>query len=898
MSKLSLLLFSLLFLNAFAINDYIITNISYNKDRTALAADLTYTSQKPFDISSYKIEPLQNATSIKLIKELKLIVELQCDSILHYVITDKNTNRFQANLTDSKYNDEKDKCTHNLNLNDIGFVISKENTPFSFELRYQSQAYYTLSKRNLLFSDTLIVFDASLTSDMLFGFGERNTNFKLNEGRYTIWPNDTTHTYRDKLEGGYNLMGEQPIGLHKAKNGLFLGLIFMNVNPQDFVIKHTNDNPNFNTNLEHRTIGGIIDYYLTIANTADDAILNIHRVIGRPAMPPLWALGWNHCKWGYKSTEEVKMVYKKYKEYNLPVDTFWIDIDMLYKLRNFIVSNGFNKTLPDFIKELHKDNRKFIPIVDYGIPANITDPYYKLGNSTNAFLKSNYTKTSLVNHVWPGKSVFPDVFSANGKSLWNKGLSDFDKKLNFDGIWLDMNEPGMTEIIKGGRGEYATSYNPSNNKYEYLPYIPGYRVGHSDLQTKGISLNGYSTINDPNNDFYTMINIKAMISLYQVRITNQYLISTGRRPFILSRSNTIGHGKYAFHWLGDNASTFEDLKASIAGIFNYNIYGIPMTGADICGFHNKATDQLCARWHVLGAFYPFSRNHNEIYMTAQEPWSFSTNLTLKAATVAIRMKYSLIRYFYTQLMMISIGKKGAFFKPLFFEFPNDDNVYTTDIMDIYVMVGDGLMLIPNTNQNDHPYKGYFPNSNWNMFPSGNVSVSYNSTKGNEGTLVDLNGAYAQINVFIKGGSIIPHQIIDEKISTTNDLYSLPIELMINPNENNIAEGDVVYDNGEIDVITNRLYAHVKINYSYSTIYFTIENMISYAKEDQYIERIVFYRGKDMLKLLGDKVDECEVLFRNGIIEMFNVEYDSNTDQLKIIFTNKKVSIFDIKIVNL
>ena len=118
-----------------------------------------------------------------------------------------------------------------------------------------------------------------------------------------------------------------------------------------------------------------------------------------------------------------------------------------------------------------------------------------------------------------------------------------------------------------------------------------------------------------------------------------------------------------------------------------------MTGADICGFHNKATDQLCARWHVLGAFYPFSRNHNEIYMTAQEPWSFSTNLTLKAATVAIRMKYSLIRYFYTQLMMISIGKKGAFFKPLFFEFPNDDNVYTTDIMDIYAMVGDGLIQI-------------------------------------------------------------------------------------------------------------------------------------------------------------------------------------------------------------
>ena len=265
-----------------------------------------------------------------------------------------------------------------------------------------------------------------------------------------------------------------------------------------------------------------------------------------------------------------------------------------------------------------------------------------LCNQANAFIKSNYTNSFLINDVWPGKSVFPDVFSVNGTKLWLNGLSDFDSKLNYDGIWIDMNEPGMTQVIKGGRGEYAKTYDPSLNQYEYLPYIPGYRTNHSVLQTKGVSLNGYSTINDPKNNFYTMLNLRGLISLYQVRITNQYLISTGRRPYIISRGNTIGHGKYAFHWLGDNASTFADLKASI-----YNIYGIPMTGVDICGFHNKTKNQLCARWHVLGAFYPFSRNHNEIYMNAQEPWSFASNYTLKAATVAIRMKYSLIRYFYT-----------------------------------------------------------------------------------------------------------------------------------------------------------------------------------------------------------------------------------------------------------
>ena len=161
-----------------------------------------------------------------------------------------------------------------------------------------------------------------------------------------------------------------------------------------------------------------------------------------------------------------------------------------------------------------------------------------------------------------------------------------------------------------------------------------------------------------------------------------------KRPFILSRGNTIGHGKYGFHWLGDNVADFEFLKSSIPGIFNYNIFGIPFIGADICGFHDDATDELCARWHVLGAFYPFSRNHNVDNAKSQEPWAFSdkkrrSNMnkydsywpkegyTLLAAQKAIKLKYSLLRYTYTQMFLISLGIKGSYFKPCFFEFPDD-----------------------------------------------------------------------------------------------------------------------------------------------------------------------------------------------------------------------------------
>jgi len=89
---------------------------------------------------------------------------------------------------------------------------------------------------------------------------------------------------------------------------------------------------------------------------------------------------------------------------------------------------------------------------------------------------------------------------------------------------------------------------------------------------------------------------------------------------IIERSAFAGLGKYGSRWLGDNFSEVKYMGYSVTGIMMHNIIGIPLAGSDICGFGGNTTPELCARWHMLGAFYPFSRNHNTLGAIPQEPY--------------------------------------------------------------------------------------------------------------------------------------------------------------------------------------------------------------------------------------------------------------------------------------
>jgi alpha-glucosidase len=114
-------------------------------------------------------------------------------------------------------------------------------------------------------------------------------------------------------------------------------------------------------------------FYLLAGPTLPEVVAQYTALTGRAPLPPLWALGYHQCRWGYRSEADFRAIAAELRTRRLPADALWFDIDYMDGYRVFTWGKRFPRPA-HLIADLKKDGFQSVTIVDPGVKVDPTMP--------------------------------------------------------------------------------------------------------------------------------------------------------------------------------------------------------------------------------------------------------------------------------------------------------------------------------------------------------------------------------------------------------------------------------------------------------------------------------------------------------------------------------------------
>ena len=431
--------------------------------------------------------------------------------------------------------------------------------------------------------------------------------------------------------------------------------------------------------------------YTVFAGSADAVIAAYRAATGPAPLMPRWALGYIHCRERFHSQSEIVGTAREFRRRQIPMDVIVQDWQYWgrYGWNAMRFDEAFYPNPKKLVDDLHKIGARLMISVWSKIDEN--SEVGKMATEQGHYIKN----TSWI-----------DFFDNDAaKFYWENFSSRLLKPYGIDAWWQDATEPENDDLV-GRRVMKGT--------------LPGEMV---------------------RNIYPNMVNK----TVYEGLMNDD----PDRRPLILTRSGFAGIHRYGSAlWSGDVGNDWETLRRQIVGGLGLMAAGHPWWTYDAGGFfrpfdqYKNADYQECMlRWIQTAAFLPMMRVHG--YMSDTEIWRYGRE-TERIATNAIRLRYSLLPYIYSQAAAVTEG--GTLMRPLVMDFAADS---TALCQQTEFMFGPALLVCPIIEPKCSQTDVYLPQneSGWYNF------ATCEHLAGGQTVSVPVN--LEAIPVFARAGSILP-----------------------------------------------------------------------------------------------------------------------------------------------
>jgi alpha-glucosidase (family GH31 glycosyl hydrolase) len=500
--------------------------------------------------------------------------------------------------------------------------------------------------------------------------------------------------------------------------------------------------------IEYEARASAVTWYFLIGADLRGLMSEVAELLGRPPLPPRWALGFLQSTRHFDDTAELRRLPRTIREKHIPCDA-------LIYLSTYGEAKGWNRGVghlefqpalwPKPGELLEEVRAQHFELITHEYPVlHEESPLFAEAEARGYLLTTGYERGGGgVGNYREGQRHL-DFSNPDVRAWWWAAHREL-VRLGVGGWWLDGGEgPPAAATLAAGDG---TRLHNIYDRLRHQAFAEGEAAARPD-----------------------------------------------QRVFLLCRSGAAGMQRFgASCWSGDINNDFPTLEAQIPLGLNTGLSGIPYWGTDVGGFFHPVpeTPELYARWFQFGAFTPIFRSHGWVWRE-HVPWAHGPEVEAICRRYA-ELRYRLLPYTYTLAWQAhTLGL--PLMRPLVLNYSRDPRTWTLDHQYLW---GDDLLVAPVTREGATAWPVYLPEGPWFDFWTGE---SHTGPGG-----ITVAAPLDRLPLLVRAGAILP---LGPLVQYTGERPMDELTLQIYPH--GLSRFDLYEDDGRTNAYRRRGYALTSI----------------------------------------------------------------------------------------